>query len=811
MKAVGGWIFAGGFSLGVKNHFDIRCVLEEGAFGVVTARHNQPEIPVHVGIESWPIDQLKGEGELDFIYGNPPCFSSETRVLTENGRVKIKDLVDSKSRVRVASVTEDGRLVFKPITGWHDNPYRGDLYRVTRKNKHCHSARVDCTPNHRFLTKDGWKCAIDLVETDEVVTGTLAPSALQMDLINGMLLGDATIKKHTYQLFVSQTSHEYVALQRQALKEFVSDGDTEKEGVTWGGSFHKPRSWFYLRIEPWVKRERNRWYDENCKIRVPPDIVLNPITLAAWYMDDGTLRKSSRGGASCAHLCSDNFTQEDVDLLIAKLNEIGVEARRAGQGTGRSGIFPRVLITVAGMDRFISMIGPYVHPEMRYKLPEWAPAFDPSLWQLGEPRVDWDNVIVTKIEKLYDGKVYCLDVEDTHNFVTDAGVVHNCAAWSSAGGTAVQGKDWRIDPRVKCTRRLFHLLEELSPTVWAWESVVPAFTRGRELVDELTCRAIDLGYSVTYLFHNSMHLGVPQQRRRFFMVCSKVKFDVLEEFEELIPADALLASMNDPGEPLERDLKRFMPLLPYVKPGETMIKAWERVTPKPWPLNERGQVLGRPNITLGRCPIGRPSQVIMSELIHPTENRGLSMKELAALCGYPPDYEFVGSSPAQQLGRGVCPPVGEWLARNVRRCIERGDIDETPCVKSIDCRDPPIVTVKLPIPEPPEPGAAEKPWNYTHSGGDNGAVENNDTVTTVRNVNFGDYKMGLMPANNAYRSERSLTAEARSTISIPEGTVALEIPDNLSEDSLEDVKDFIELTMKRLERRMKRAKEAEAA
>ncbi len=67
--------------------------------------------------------------------------------------------------------------------------------------------------------------------------------------------------------------------------------------------------------------------------------------------------------------------------------------------------------------------------------------------------------------------------------------------------------------------------------------------------------------------------------------------------------------------------------------------------------------------------------------------------------------------------------------------------------------------------------------------------------------------MPLQPERQPYRSERSLTAESRSTISIPEGTVALEIPNDLSEDSFEDAREFIEMTLKRIERRMKRAKE----
>ncbi len=71
-RAIGAYIFAGGFSLGVRDHFDVACVLEETNYGVATARRNMPEIPVHVGGDRWPIEELKKQ-EWDFIYGNPPC------------------------------------------------------------------------------------------------------------------------------------------------------------------------------------------------------------------------------------------------------------------------------------------------------------------------------------------------------------------------------------------------------------------------------------------------------------------------------------------------------------------------------------------------------------------------------------------------------------------------------------------------------------------------------------------------------------------------------------------------------------------
>jgi DNA (cytosine-5)-methyltransferase 1 len=70
-KAIGCHIYAGGFTLGVREHFDVVAHLEEWNFGVETVRKNL-KIPVHVGKPSeWPITDYVGR--VDLVFGNPPC------------------------------------------------------------------------------------------------------------------------------------------------------------------------------------------------------------------------------------------------------------------------------------------------------------------------------------------------------------------------------------------------------------------------------------------------------------------------------------------------------------------------------------------------------------------------------------------------------------------------------------------------------------------------------------------------------------------------------------------------------------------
>lgn len=69
LTALGAYIFAGGFTLGVRQHFKVLAHLEDGQFGAETARQNL-KIPVHDDPATWPLHEFDN---VDFLYANPPC------------------------------------------------------------------------------------------------------------------------------------------------------------------------------------------------------------------------------------------------------------------------------------------------------------------------------------------------------------------------------------------------------------------------------------------------------------------------------------------------------------------------------------------------------------------------------------------------------------------------------------------------------------------------------------------------------------------------------------------------------------------
>ena len=72
MKALGTYIFAGGFTLGVRKHFDVQAHFEmKPGLYKKTVKANFPDLPIYEGEDEWP--RKKYKGKIDFVYCNPMC------------------------------------------------------------------------------------------------------------------------------------------------------------------------------------------------------------------------------------------------------------------------------------------------------------------------------------------------------------------------------------------------------------------------------------------------------------------------------------------------------------------------------------------------------------------------------------------------------------------------------------------------------------------------------------------------------------------------------------------------------------------
>lgn len=238
-----------------------------------------------------------------------------------------------------------------------------------------------------------------------------------------------------------------------------------------------------------------------------------------------------------------------------------------------------------------------------------------------------------------------------------------CAPWSTAGKQLGLS-----DPRLKNTQIVFDLGLKIQPDFLALESVVGAFTKGKDYYEELSLPFKKQGYLLTHFLVNNMHLGTPQDRKRYFLLLHKNPLWVPELKKPQVFGDVLKTCSPGGKELLTNNAKIALEKYGWddVTPGTYLNKWFTQNTPEP-ELNDNGTVKGRPPIGDKRLKADQVAPTFTGHYsyLHPTEERALTMDEAKAWCGVKKDYDLcvghVGEQ-AKLLARSVMPKTGQWIA-----------------------------------------------------------------------------------------------------------------------------------------------------
>lgn len=113
-----------------------------------------------------------------------------------------------------------------------------------------------------------------------------------------------------------------------------------------------------------LNKYHDLFYKDRIKV-VPLNIkdLLTPIGLAHLLMGDGYLHNG------VTLICSENFTKEQQELLLAALDlKFGIKATLNKRVSSSASESFRIRISKKSMNRLISIVRPYFIPEMLYKL-----------------------------------------------------------------------------------------------------------------------------------------------------------------------------------------------------------------------------------------------------------------------------------------------------------------------------------------------------------------------------------------------------------------------------------------------------------
>lgn len=377
------------------------------------------------------LEQLLGEIGLNrkdvFIANVLKCLGYNAQVQLGDGTwERIGRLVRSRYDGTVMSVDADGRLVPRRVTGWHATPLAGrSVHRMTfrsAKRNGRGGACVELTGDHPVLTERGYVPVAELRTGDRVATGQ-GLSALARDVVCGTLLGDGSIRAAAASLTFghSQRQADYARFKASLLEELGPTVEERAVAAVAGGARDYGAVLVRTRAHRALATLRADFYRPE---KVVPRWIadaLNPRMLAFWFMDDGYLRVRPPRQPS-AEIATVSFADPDLQVLLHGLRRLGLAA---------TALRGRIHFDVETTRRLSALMAPYVPPSMRHKLHPDVEAevpFDPARFEPGPPEVQYDEVVVEDITDRPRGDVtfFCIDVEETHNFVTAGGVVHNC-------------------------------------------------------------------------------------------------------------------------------------------------------------------------------------------------------------------------------------------------------------------------------------------------------------------------------------------------------------------------------------------------
>ena len=252
----------------------------------------------------------------------------------------------------------------------------------------------------------------------------------------------------------------------------------------------------------------------------------------------------------------------------------------------------------------------------------------------------------------------------------------------------------------------FRFIKELQPEAFLLENVAGLRTlnKGVALRDILD-RGKKMGYHVQWEIVNAEEFGVPQRRKRIMFIGTKDKLDILVNgkisktvtVKEAISDLPILRNgntVNDMNYGREDNLSSYQKHMRkgsgkrvsnnlVTRNNELVLQRYKHISPGGNWRNIPPNLMSNYK-NLNNCHTGiyhrlrwEKSSIVISNfrknmLVHPEQNRGLSVREAARLQSFPDNYIFYGplGSQQQQVANAVPPLLAKYIGERIYKMID---------------------------------------------------------------------------------------------------------------------------------------------
>ena len=312
---------------------------------------------------------------------------------------------------------------------------------------------------------------------------------------------------------------------------------------------------------------------------------------------------------------------------------------------------------------------------------------------LGFDKAGFENVLAVEYDECFaetykfNFPKHNLRVEDIKNISNDEikEIIGNnkidviiggprCQGFSIAGRI---GRNFIDDERNQLFKEFVRFVNVIKPKIFVMENVAALKTHNKgKTIEEIVNEFKNVGYTVKYDVLNAVNYGVPQQRRRIFIIGTldeNNKFEFPKKTNKYITIEEALNGLpelksgetsNIPNHNAMHHSKQMLKKMSYVKDGGDRNDIPEEIRPKSGDIRKYIRYNSKePSI----CITGD-----MRKVFHFNQNRALTGRELARIQTFPDNFIFKGNAGKvqQQIGNAVPPKLAFQIANSVKEVLD---------------------------------------------------------------------------------------------------------------------------------------------
>ncbi|MHA1440121.1 MAG: DNA cytosine methyltransferase [Promethearchaeota archaeon] len=271
-----------------------------------------------------------------------------------------------------------------------------------------------------------------------------------------------------------------------------------------------------------------------------------------------------------------------------------------------------------------------------------------------------------------------------------------CQGFSSAGKRNI------CDKRNTLAWEMIKIIKAKKPKFIVGENVLGIRSmkniNGDLILDKIIGDLREIGYNADYKLLNARDFGVPQNRKRIFIIGNRLNLKIIfpkptHNKNNWVPLRKALKGLPNPDDinPETYKIKNheYKPLAPsdlkivkFIPPGKNWkIVPYEKLTKRLKKIKDNLKFYKSPAF-YKRPPIDKPSGTVSATMnpthctaLHPFENRRFTVREAARIQSFPDDFEFIGTITQcyKQVGNAVPPKLAYEIAKIIKNQLKYGD------------------------------------------------------------------------------------------------------------------------------------------